>query len=100
MYVFHNWSDHMQSTLLSEAQRVANTREHLSWAHYFALTWLAVCLIIFGAAYGLAEIGDMPDANRTLVFIMLGTIIISSVIWQAAGFTMARLENLVLPRMK
>jgi hypothetical protein len=44
--------------------------------------------------------GDMPDANRTLMFIMLGTIVLSSVIWHAAGFTLARLENLVLPRVK
>jgi hypothetical protein len=86
--------------MLSEPQRVANTREHMSWAHRFALFWLALSLAIFAGAYALAEIGELTEASRTLMFIMLGTIIITNVIWQAAGLVLARLENLILPRRK
>jgi hypothetical protein len=87
-------------TLLSEPQRVANTREHMSWSHKFAIFWLALSLLIFGAAYLLAEFGEMPEAGRTLMFIMLGTIIVTNAIWQAVGLALARLENLILPRRK
>ena len=53
-----------------------------------------------GGAYALAEIGDMSDANRTLMFVMLGTIVVTNAIWQAAWLALARLENLILPRRK
>ena len=86
--------------MLSEPIRVANTREHISWSHRFALFWLVLSLVLFGGAYALAEIGDMSDANRTLMFVMLGTIIVTNAIWQAAGLALARLENLILPRWK
>ncbi|MFY9786590.1 MAG: hypothetical protein WAO14_11190 [Pseudolabrys sp.] len=57
-------------------------------------------LVLFGGAYALAEIGDMSDANRTLMFVMLGTIVVTNAIWQAAWLALARLENLILPRRK
>jgi hypothetical protein len=86
--------------MLSEAQRVANTREHLTWSYRFALFWLVLSLAIFGGAYALAGLEDMSEASRTLMFVMLGTIIVTSTVWQAVGFTLARLENLVIPRMR
>lgn len=57
-------------------------------------------LVLFGGAYALAENGDMSDANRTLMFVMLGTIVVTNAIWQAAWLALARLENLILPRRK
>jgi len=90
----------MEVTLLSEPQRVANTREYMSWSHYIALFWLALSLLIFGVAYALAEFGEMPEAGRTLMFIMLGTIMVTSAVWQFAGLALARIENLILPRRK
>ncbi|MGB3657248.1 MAG: hypothetical protein WBA14_04860 [Pseudolabrys sp.] len=57
-------------------------------------------LVLFGGAYALAGIGDMSDANQTLMFVMLGTIVVTNAIWQAAGLALARLENLILPRRK
>jgi hypothetical protein len=42
----------------------------------------------------------MSDANQTLMFVMLGTIVVTNAIWQAAGLALARLENLILPRRK
>jgi len=85
--------------MLSEAQRVANTREHLSWSYRFALFWLVLSSVIFGASFALAEFDGLSEGNRTLMFIMLGTIIVTSAIWQAVGFALARLENFILPRV-
>ena len=84
--------------VLSENQRVANTREHMSWAHKFALLWLALSLLLFGGGYALAEIGEMSDSSRTLMFIMLSVIIVTNAIWQATGLAIARLQNMILPR--
>jgi membrane-anchored protein YejM (alkaline phosphatase superfamily) len=86
--------------MLSKPVRVANTREHISWSHRFAFFWLVLALVLFGGAYALAEIGDMSESSRTLMFVMLGAIIVTNAIWQAAGLALARLENVMLPRMK
>jgi hypothetical protein len=72
----------------------------MSWSHRFALFWLVLSLVLFGGAYAVAEIGEMSEANRTLMFVMLGVIIVTNAIWQATGLALARLENLILPRMK
>jgi hypothetical protein len=89
----------MEVSMLSEAQRIANTREHLSWSYRFALFWLVLSLVIFGGGYALAELQGMSETSRALMFIMLGTIIVTSAVWQAAGFALARLENFILPRV-
>ncbi len=88
----------MEVALLSEIQRVANTCEHMSWSYKFALLWLAVSLLLFGGGYVLAQLGAMSNQDRTLMFIMLGTIIVTNAIWQATALTLARMENLILPR--
>jgi hypothetical protein len=85
--------------MLSEAQRIANTREHLTWAYRFALLWLVLSLAVFGGGYAASELEEMSDATRTLMFVMLGTIIVTSAVWQAVAFALARLENLILPRV-
>ena len=87
-----------RSVMLSERIQIANTREHISWASRFALFWFALSLVIFGGAYAVAEIGEMPEASRTLMFVMLGTILVINAVWQAAGLALARIENSILPR--
>ena len=64
----------------------------------FAKFWLALSLVVFGGAYALADASEMSNTNRTLMFVMLGTIILTNAIWQAAGLALTRLENLILPR--
>jgi hypothetical protein len=86
--------------MLSEAQRVANTREHLTWSYRFALFWLVLSLVAFGGAYALADLQEMSEATRTLMFVMIGTIIVTSAVWQAVGFALARLENFIIPRVR
>jgi hypothetical protein len=39
----------------------------------------------------------MSEATRTLMFVVIGTIIITSAVWQALGFALARLENFIIP---
>jgi len=85
--------------MLTEARRVAKTREHLSWAYRFALLWLVFSLVIFGAAYALSALEELSDTSRTLMFIMLGTIIVTTALWQAVGLTLSRLENVIIPRV-
>jgi len=86
--------------MLSEPVRMANAREHNSWSRAFALLWLALSLAVFGGAYALAEASEMSNANRTLMFIMVCTIILTNAVWQAAGLALTRLENLILPRVE
>ena len=86
--------------MLTEAQRIANTREHLSWAYRFAVFWLIFAIIIFGGAYLFSDFEQLSEANRTLMLIMLGTIIITSAVWQTIGFALARLENFILPHLR
>jgi hypothetical protein len=45
----------MEVTMRIEAQRVAVTREHLSWCYGFALFWLILAIIVFGGANLLAD---------------------------------------------
>jgi hypothetical protein len=42
----------------------------------------------------------MSNTNRILMFVMLGTIILTNAVWQAAGLVLTRLENLILPRVE
>jgi hypothetical protein len=86
--------------MLTEAQRVAVMREHLSWCYRFAMFWFVLALVVFGAAYLLADAAQLSDSNRTLMFVMLATIIVTSAVWQAIGLALARLENFILPRLQ
>lgn len=88
------------TNMLSEPLRMANAREHISWSRRFALSWLALSLAVFGGAYALAEASEMSNTNRTLMFVMLGTIILANAVWLAAGLALTRLENLILPRFE
>jgi hypothetical protein len=84
--------------MIDETQRVAHTREHMSWAYQFSLFWLILALGIFGAAYAITEMSGVAQEIRAVMFIMLGTIIIINAVWQAAALALARLENVILPR--
>jgi len=68
-----------------------------SWPHRLAFFWLVLALVLFGGAYALAEIGDMSESSRTLMFVMFGAVIVTNAIWQAAGLALVRLEDVILP---
>lgn len=50
--------------MLTEAQRIANTREHLLWAYRVAIFWLVFAILIFGSAYLLADFEQMSEASH------------------------------------
>jgi hypothetical protein len=85
---------------MPEAQRIANTREHMSWAYRFSGFWLILALGVFAAAYFVTEQGEIAQESRTVMFIMLATLIIINAIWQATALALARLENVILPRSR
>jgi hypothetical protein len=72
----------------------------MAWAYRFTLFWLILSLAIFGTGYAIAEMGEAAQDTRAAMFIMLGTIIITSAIWQAVALALARFENLILPRLE
>jgi len=41
----------LEMAMLTEAQRIANTREHLLWAYRVAIFWAVFAILIFGSAY-------------------------------------------------
>jgi 3-hydroxymyristoyl/3-hydroxydecanoyl-(acyl carrier protein) dehydratase len=43
--------------------------------------------------------GAVSQETRTVMFVMLGTLIINA-IWQAADLSLARLENVILSRLR
>ena len=79
------------------SRTLASTSHGRIGLHSFGL---CCTLVLFGGAYSLAEVGDIPESSRTLMFVMLGAIIVTNAMWQAAGLALARLENVILPRTK
>lgn len=80
--------------------RLTIIREHMGWARTYAIYWLVMCMVVFGAAYGIAEMIDISTELRAPLLVMLGTIIIVNAVWQAAGLMMVRLEQVILPRVR
>ena len=84
----------------TDARRLTILREHMGWARTYAIYWFVMCLIVFGAAYAIAETIEVSPEKLAPFLIMLGTIIIVNAVWQAAGLLIIRLEEVVLPRAR
>jgi hypothetical protein len=84
---------------MSKEDEIAIVRGHIGWARTYAIFWFVMCLLIFGAADALAEFIGITAELRAPMFLMLGTIIVVNVVWQAAGLMIIRLEKVVLPRI-
>lgn len=84
---------------MTKQDEVTIVREHIRWARTYAIFWFAMCVLIFGAADAMAEFFGLSAELRAPLFLMLGTIIVVNVVWQAAGLMIIRLEKVVLPRM-
>ena len=82
---------------MSKEDEMANLRGHIGWARTYGIFWFGMCLLIFGAAYAMADFIALGVELRALMFIMIGTIIIVNAVWQAAGLMIIRLEKVVLP---
>lgn len=84
---------------MSKEDEIAVVRDHMGWARTYAIFWLVMCLVIFGAAHAIAEFIELSSELRAPLLLMLGTIIVVNVVWQAAGLMIIRLEKVVLPRV-
>jgi predicted metal-binding membrane protein len=84
----------------TDLRRTSAVSEHITWARGYVVFWLVVTLALFGGAYALSELGTMATEERALLFIMLATILIINAVWQATALGLARLETLILPRMR
>jgi len=73
-------------------------REHMAWARTYGIYWLAICLVIFGGAFAIADVIELAPEYRMPLFLMIWTIIVVNAVWQAAGLMIIRLEEVVLPR--
>jgi hypothetical protein len=75
---------------------VAVLREHMQWAYRFAIFWDVLALAVFGGGYALATIMELNGENRTVMAVMLGTLLILNAMWQAAGLLLSRFHTVVL----
>ena len=71
---------------------------HKKWADAWSLVSFIVVMGVFAMVYFLFEQTNEPAANRIQAFILLATIVIVIVLWQAAGAVVARLELLLSAR--
>jgi hypothetical protein len=67
-------------------------RAHWEWAGGYALFWIVVTLIIFGAVYGVLDYLGADEDVRTQALIVLATITLVNAIWRATGALAARIE--------
>jgi hypothetical protein len=67
-------------------------RAHWEWAGGYALFWIVVTLLIFGAVYGLLDYLGADEDVRTQALIVLATITLVNAIWRATGALAARIE--------
>jgi hypothetical protein len=67
-------------------------RAHWEWAGGYALFWIVVTLLIFGAVYGVLDYLGADEGMRTQALIILATITLVNAIWRATGALAARIE--------
>jgi hypothetical protein len=67
-------------------------RAHWEWAGGYALFWIVVTLLIFGAVYGVLDYLGADEDVRTQALIILATITLVNAIWRATGALAARIE--------
>jgi|GEM_PF-1989085 hypothetical protein len=67
-------------------------RAHWEWAGGYALFWIVVTFLIFGAVYGVLDYLGADEDVRTQALIILATITLVNAIWRATGALAARIE--------
>jgi len=77
-----------------EDKIVQIVRLHKKWADGYMLLTQSVIVVLFGGVYLLVEWSGFGATERAGAFAMLGTLILSTVIWQAVGLGLARAHML------
>jgi hypothetical protein len=73
-------------------ERLRLVRAHWEWAGGYALFWIVVTFLIFGAVYGVLDYLGADEDVRTQALIILATITLVNAIWRATGALAARIE--------
>ena len=73
-------------------------RSNWEWSGRYALFWIVVTLLIFGAIFAVLDYGDASESIRIQSFVLLATITLLNAIWRAVGALAARIE-LMLSRL-
>jgi hypothetical protein len=80
------------STKKLTQEQQAVIRAHWEWASGYALLWIIVTAVIFGAAYFALDFLGADEAVKTQSLVMLGAISVVNAIWRAVGALAARIE--------
>ena len=80
--------------LTSEEQRIM--RSNWEWAGRYALFWIIVTLLIFGAIFAVLDYGNASESVRIQSFVLLATITLVNTIWRAVGALAARTELMLI----
>ena len=78
----------------TESEKIRVIRLHKKWADSYTLLSQIVIMALFVAVYFLSEQTETGAAERTGAFVLLATIVLAAVIWQALGLAIARLHML------
>lgn len=78
-----------------DPERVRILRLHKTWANGLTVLWQLIVLPLFGAIYFLFEQAGMSSAERDGALILLATMVLVAVVWQAVGLGVARIDMLM-----
>lgn len=78
-----------------ESEKIRIIRLHKKWADFYTLITQVLIILLFAGVYFLAEQTGVGPAGRSGAFVLLGTMILGTVIWQAVGFGLARVHMII-----
>lgn len=77
-----------------ESKTIHIIRIHKKWADFYTLVSQFLIIVIFTAAYYPLDQAGLGAAERAGAFVLLATVILATIIWQALGLAIARLHML------
>lgn len=79
----------------ADQHRVELARTHRRWCNRFAVYSIGVILAEFIAAVLIMDRLRVPAAERSGVYVMLATIVLAVIIWNAAGIAVTEIHALL-----
>ncbi len=76
-----------------DQRRLELLRFHKRWADRYLLAWIVLIVSLFAGVYLLLDHLVVSVEERTGGYVLLATIILAEVIWQAAGAVVARFSG-------
>jgi len=66
-------------------------RASWEWAGRYAMISTVLCVVIMGGAFAIFELSGVDERARTPALILLATMILTNVVWRAAGALAGRI---------